>query len=382
MSQVWENLLGLCRLPHRYAGSPEEERAAAWLLEKLKALGAKAQVQAFPTPLHTLYLGPALTGLLLAGLGALGLFWPEGKGLLAFLALPALLPLLGEVLLWPRGVPVSLEALLPKGRSQNVLGLFPKEGAKARLLLVAHYDTQWGSFLFAPSFIPFLPALFALGYLAFLAFPLLLLWGPAWALGLGVALAFLVGGAFALAWRLGGPVNGANDNASGVALALELARRLKEKPLERYELLLAFTGAEEVGLRGMAHLLRHPWAQGVGPVVNLDTLGRGEVGYLEADGTPLPLPYHPGLKALARDLGLKGHRHFLPTDGLLAQARGIPTLTFLAKEGGRIPNYHWPTDRPEALDPEALGRAAEVLEAFLRRLDLEPGDEGLGRGRV
>ena len=57
---------------------------------------------------------------------------------------------------------------------------------------------------------------------------------------------------------------GANDNASGVAVALALAKELSKKPLSHTEVHLAITGCEEVGAYGMAAFLEQHAAQ-LGP---------------------------------------------------------------------------------------------------------------------
>src|SRR5262249_56041784 len=53
--------------------------------------------------------------------------------------------------------------------------------------------------------------------------------------------------------------NGADDNASGTAMVMELARRLGQRrdPLPRRVVFMAFSG-EERGLLGSAHYVSHP----------------------------------------------------------------------------------------------------------------------------
>lgn len=56
---------------------------------------------------------------------------------------------------------------------------------------------------------------------------------------------------------------GANDNASGVAVVLELARRLARDRLRQTEVWLAFTDGEEVGAQEWPPSSRpmpRPWA--------------------------------------------------------------------------------------------------------------------------
>jgi len=71
-------------------------------------------------------------------------------------------------------------------------------------------------------------------------------------------------------------MNGADDNASGVAVLLELARHYTERPQPPCNLLFAFFGAEESGLKGSKYFLTHI-PQGVNQIkamINLDMLGR------------------------------------------------------------------------------------------------------------
>ena len=82
--------------------------------------------------------------------------------------------------------------------------------------------------------------------------------------------------------------HGADDNASGIAVLLELARILSQqsKP-ERTIVFIAFTG-EEDGLRGSRHYVerarRFPAHQVIG-MLNLDTVGRLENKKLLVIGT-------------------------------------------------------------------------------------------------
>ena len=77
-------------------------------------------------------------------------------------------------------------------------------------------------------------------------------------------------------------VPGANDNASGVAVALSLAERLRDEPAEHLDVWVVLTGGEECGARG--HSLVHPRAaQGARPRIHLrprDRLGRRRRGPL------------------------------------------------------------------------------------------------------
>ncbi|MCK4773554.1 MAG: M20/M25/M40 family metallo-hydrolase, partial [Candidatus Krumholzibacteria bacterium] len=69
---------------------------------------------------------------------------------------------------------------------------------------------------------------------------------------------------------------GADDNASGIAVLLECARRLAEEgELMHPIVFIAFSG-EEIGLLGSAHYVEHPAVPlgGCTGMINLDTVGR------------------------------------------------------------------------------------------------------------
>jgi Zn-dependent M28 family amino/carboxypeptidase len=69
--------------------------------------------------------------------------------------------------------------------------------------------------------------------------------------------------------------NGADDNASGVAAVIELAKMLKSGPRQNNYLFVAFSG-EELGLYGSKHFVQHPTIdlRTVNYMINLDMIGR------------------------------------------------------------------------------------------------------------
>jgi hypothetical protein len=70
--------------------------------------------------------------------------------------------------------------------------------------------------------------------------------------------------------------NGADDNASGVAGIIELARMLRSSSLKQNNyLVIAFSG-EELGLQGSKYFVQHPTIDlsGVNYMINLDMIGR------------------------------------------------------------------------------------------------------------
>lgn len=408
MERAWSYLVDLCASGPRTTGTRGERAAANRIAGWLGRMGYRVERQLFWAPKATLYWGPAIVLCLLTVALALGLQWPWlGLGL----ALLALLPLLGELLgFWP-----DLGTILPQAPSQNVLGHLRSSGEfRQRLVLVAHMDTQRAGLLFHPRLVRALPVYFNLTYgLLGLAVGALIVrmtmpewWGagpgsavqpelvpaasanvmrwfpgalagptwPVWAC-LILALLLLLNGLFL--WWCGltaGETIGANDNGSGVALALSLGEYLVAHRPPGVEVLLLFTGAEEVGSRGMRRFLNE---RTYGPetiFINLDNLGAGELHVLEGEGMGRYYRYDPELLAVALGVAapgeLKRRRNLLlPTDAGPAAAAGCRVITFIGfAPDGSIPNYHWPTDRLDGIDQLQLTRTERFLRRYLAAL--------------
>jgi len=390
---AWEHLQAFCRTGPRGSGTEGERRAAAWLADRLAALGYAVETQPFTSPRHTLYLGPAavIAGVLAARVVAAG---SPPVGLILMLAF--LLPLVGELL----GARVNLDLLLPKGPSQNVIAR-PSQPAASRpgsgpgrpatVVIAAHYDTQRGTWLFAPGFRPFLRPLFSSVYIALALLPL----GTAlgwmlpkaawiWPLVDGASVWLAATGVFlVLAWATGRYVQGANDNGSGVAVALALAERWRREPIPGLAPVFVFTGCEEVGTRGMRSFLAQSRLPPGTVFLNLDNVGGGRLRYLLGEGMLVYRMYDPELVALARatapqvsDVIRPLANLLLPTDALPVAVAGYPVITLLAVgDDGAIPNYHWHTDVLENVDRETLALA----ETFAWRLLTELGRRAAGR---
>lgn len=420
-------LKAFTRLGPRESGSPAEAASAAWLAHRLQGLGYRVHVESFRAPSQTLYRGSARVAAGLLALLAFQVVLPLAGvtplPLAAWLAPAAALLLVALFTGELAGSPwLNLDRILGRGiTSANVVACPPavRAGASGEgpaggrvqpplLVVAAHHDTQRASLLFAPALQPFLPVVLGLLGAVAAAGPLLLAWlavapaapVPRWVAWVEAAALALVGGLFEVARRRGAPVEGANDNGSGVALALALAERLAPAPaaagprdvggrraaaefavVPRPAVWFLFTGAEEVGARGMGAFL-DTWGPRLprpGTVILvLDNLGGGRLRLLEAESLPGPAyPRHLRRLALAvaRREGVDltpWPRLLLPTDGLPALRRGYPALTLVGvDERGRIPNYHWHTDRLDRVDVNVLAEAERFLMALLPELVAE-----------
>jgi aminopeptidase YwaD len=165
---------------------------------------------------------------------------------------------------------------------------------------------------------------------------------------------------------------GANDNGSGSAVVLELARELAQRPLGQRPLNVRFAlfGAEELGLfgsRAYVDALSDADRQSILAMVNLDMVGVGDLWHF--GGTEDLVQRALGT---ANDLGARS----APMRGSLAGASdhasflaaGIPAVFLYRAED---PNYHTANDRPEFVDPVALGQAGTIALSILDGLASE-----------
>ena len=187
---------------------------------------------------------------------------------------------------------------------------------------------------------------------------------------------------------------GADDNASGVAAVLELARALAMSPVRpKRTILFAFWTGEEEGKFGSSHYTRHPrWPLAATQAyLNLDMIGHPwtpqELQELVADPSlkaPEKFleglqPTHfaePGLSTNHRELGPVVARagrgtgmslHLDWTDGKSGGSDyrdfarlNVPFLRFF---GDYFPDYHKPGDTLDQLDPEQVRRMARLVLA-------------------
>ena len=393
---AWKYLERLARWPHRGSTTPLEAEAARWIADTLASLGYEVEVQPFRAPAATLYAGPPLVGAAVALAAALATLTPSAWVRTALLA--AALAAAGLLLQEARLAAPAFDRILPRRPSQNVVATRRGEaGAGPLVLVVAHYDTQRGSWLFAPWFRPALPWFFKAAYaavalaLAGLAAGAVAGWlgagwgGWRWVALVGAGLTAVTMGFVAVSGLVGRPVNGANDNGSGTAVALALAEHRAREPVAGpVEVRFLFTGAEEVGTRGMwAYLAAHPELRRRPVyVVNVDNVGGGRLRALTVEGMLLPIPCGRRLRRLAEAMAQEGRLALwsrmllLSTDAGPAAARGHEAITFIGlEERGQIPHYHWFSDTIEHVDRAHLEGVEETVRAFVDRLirDLAAG---------
>jgi hypothetical protein len=159
---------------------------------------------------------------------------------------------------------------------------------------------------------------------------------------------------------------GADDNASGTAAMLELARRLAERPPRRSVLVLAF-GAEELGLVGSRVFVEHPPLdlRRVVVALNLDMVGRlrrDRMTVYGVESTQLRALVDGANVAPSFVLSLEP-KSSNRSDDYSFSAHGVPAMHFTT---GEHPSYHRATDTAAFIEFDGLARVTDFVERVVR----------------
>ncbi len=159
--------------------------------------------------------------------------------------------------------------------------------------------------------------------------------------------------------------NGADDNASGTASLLELARRLAARPQKpaRRIVFIAFT-AEESGLIGSARYCQEPIfpLEKTVAMLNMDMVGRLVDNKLTVFGTGTSPHWNELLDKLGKAAGFeltKKPEGFGPSDQSSFYAKKIPVLHFFT---GNHPDYHRPSDDWEKINVPGIEKVTDFIE--------------------
>jgi hypothetical protein len=178
-----------------------------------------------------------------------------------------------------------------------------------------------------------------------------------------------------------GIYNGADDNASGTSLLMEIASAFAELPTRpaRSVVFLAVSG-EEKGLLGSAHFASAPTVPIASIVANLnfDMVGRNHpdtVYLIGEDYTTLGAAAHQA--AVARpEVGLAlapdpepDEQLFLRSDHYSFVQRRIPAIMFTT---GLHDDYHLPSDAPETIDSDKAARIGRLIFYLTHSLASDP----------
>lgn len=183
--------------------------------------------------------------------------------------------------------------------------------------------------------------------------------------------------------------NGADDDASGVAVVLEVARALASGPKPRRTVVFLLSTGEEMGMLGTRWYADNPVVPLEKTVADLQ---------VEMVGRPDSMAGGPGrawltgyerstMGEMFAGAGLEvvpdpypQMRFFMRSDNIVLAMRGVPAHTLSSYNLHK--DYHTPKDEVERLDPEHLARVAETAIGAIRVLadsDLAPEWRAGGR---
>ncbi len=164
--------------------------------------------------------------------------------------------------------------------------------------------------------------------------------------------------------------NGADDNASGIAIILELAQRLKNVPKFNY-LIIAFTG-EENGLWGSNYYCDHPTIDlsKVTAMINFDMVGRldQKTNKMAINGTGTSPEWNSLIdKSNLFNFNItKGESGIGPSDHTSFYLEDMPVLHFFT---GAHEDYHKPSDDVALINATGIDLIATTVVKLIVEMD-------------
>ena len=372
----------------RGSTTPQEAEAARYAADVLKKLGLEPVTETFTSARSAWYPYASFAGLVLVGEI---LFWTAGRWgaiIAAVLTAVALISVLLELAFRPN----PFRWILPRGRSQNVWARrMPRGDVRQQVVVMGHLDTHRTPLAFSTDrWVRLFSRLVPIGLVSSVALLLLFVVGAIvpgliWRV-LSLPFALVILGVFLITLQADfSPYTaGANDNATGAGVVLNLAERLQREPLTHTAVWLVLSGCEEVGCYGAEDFARrHRDELGRAIWITLDSVGgtRTSPAYLTQETFLLTVRSDPELVALVEQIARQhpewdAHPHRFRgayTEGSIAAKYGFRVLTFTGhRRDGVLPEWHRPTDTVEHLEPRAVEHTEALLWELLHAIDQSP----------
>ena len=168
---------------------------------------------------------------------------------------------------------------------------------------------------------------------------------------------------------------GANDNASGVAVVLEMARISANRQPSRFVRFVAF-GAEEYGTNGQHHngsqvyvnRLGRDGRKRLGGMVSVDMIGKGRPLLAATTGMAPQVVARTVYNKMQDKVAMSYQITCDCSDNGPFERAGIPAVFLWS---GSEPNHHEPTDTVANLNPRHVKRTGLGFRYFLKQLDLD-----------
>ena len=164
--------------------------------------------------------------------------------------------------------------------------------------------------------------------------------------------------------------NGADDNASGVALMLDLASKLKEnKKVNNNYLFIAFSG-EELGLLGSNYFVKNPTIDinTINYMINMDMVGRlNNERSLAIYGLGTSPIFKQTIKSNNKDFKIIENESGVgPSDHTSFYLQDIPVLHFFT---GQHSDYHKPSDDSDLINYYGMELISNYIFSIISDLD-------------
>jgi hypothetical protein len=163
---------------------------------------------------------------------------------------------------------------------------------------------------------------------------------------------------------------GANDNASGVAMLLSMAKYYKINPA-KYGIVFCFFSGEEAGLEGSRYFVTHPYfkLKKVKFVLNIDIMGGASESITAVNATQ-------HIKHFNKLVELNDRKNYIPkvlkrgptanSDHHFFAETGVPA--FFIYSGGTVKNYHDIFDTAENTPLNKFDEVQSLLIEFIKEL--------------
>ncbi|CAN5237920.1 hypothetical protein BH09BAC1_BH09BAC1_16680 [soil metagenome] len=373
----------ISRFGGRLAGSQEEAAAQQFVKEHLDSLGAPAELQPFRAALRAKFIALKLfTALFFI---SMALYW---------YSIPAatILALINGLLFFGHFVTYRnwLDFLFPQMESSNVHATLEPQGPVTQTIVVAgHIDSvrefQWWYHLKnIGGYLTILGgALYVLQGIIFLAIWLI---GGTWGDVAWIILAVLSPATFSMAAMHGKRVvDGAIDNLTGVAMAVEMAKvfgsveRGKSR-LQNTRLRLVSFGSEECGLRGSTAYVKQNKTQLIKEnalLINIDTIKEKHHLSIINGEINTRVRYNKGIVSALNqafaDSGIPVKNITLSvgaTDASSFGMQNLPAVSIIGMSSTEFdPCYHTRLDKLENLNPDGIESLKSVLVNFIEGWD-------------
>lgn len=387
MSRAMEHLKQLSvEIGSRGPTSENEKKAANYIERTMKSIGMDVEAEEFKSKTSSF----AIFAIDIIFFVVAAIIFPM-NALAAFLvSLVAVAVLIAEM-----NMKEVLSKIMPKRKSRNIIGkIAPANKAEKQVVLMGHYDSAKPMLLFNPAAVRYFDLLFIAAFLSMIfntvfyglgtmlsLFPSTnmystYLWYASFPFVGYMSVIFLIVAHGELFTK---PTHGANDNASGVSVILQVAETLSNKRLKNTQLLCIATGCEEAGTVGtMRYLDKHAKELQGSFMFSLDCVGIGNLKYAVKEGIMKTISVPDELANLVKETAernpdLQAKPLILKhkaSDSFPALSRGLKAMCIIAVDDKNLPpNWHWKTDVYENIQENTIKKTKKFMIELLKTID-------------